>query len=101
MMNKNNYETKMLVERLSLGHLNKWEQISENVNEGMIRTYDALRALEKGLNMVIVNYEDAIKDNADIEYWTNERDIALKVLEELDNQDVNLVKYKGIGLYKK
>ena len=101
-MNENrNINEETLVDKLSSGYLSAWEQLARQANEGTIRTYDALRALEKGLNVVIPNYEKAIKDNADVAYWTNQKVIAQKVLRELDNPRINLVEYNGVSLSKK
>ena len=93
--------TKTLIEKLSLGYLSVWEDVVVHVEEGSLRTYDVLRALEIGLNKAIPNYHAAIRDRAHVDYWREELGAAERVLRDLNNPDADSICYRGIQLYKR
>jgi hypothetical protein len=91
-----------LLAKLKTGHLTSaWPEVVKRVEQNELRTYDTLIALKSGIEHVIRNYEQAIKHEEDIPYWTKAKTEALHTLDQLEDYRIPIVSYNGISLSKK
>lgn len=68
-----------MCKKLSVGYMSHWEDVARNAEKGILRTYDALRALKSGL----------------------QHQEALRALQQLYDHNAQHVEYDGIRLAKK